>query len=223
MNEIEFGVLQACQEYAQRQHEMLPPLAVAIGVAENEVLYAKMRGPIAHRGTLPGGDWTYYFHGFECDLRNQKDGRFLRMDFGPKGRVGILNDYGVLRLIMTSVSPWREFPNLRNYFAKGGPPFDENSGDWQRMSEAWRHLESHGVFEQADPALVALQAKYTKRGVDGLNYVDYPLEISNETRLDCAVAHRKQLSPKAMQILKTHALEGTARVEIDKTRSTVTA
>ncbi len=213
MDEIEFGVLQACQEYVKRQLEMLPALAAAIGVAETDVFYTKMRRPIAQRGTLPGGDWAYFFHGYECDLRNLNDGRFLRVDFGPEGRVGILNSYGVLRLIMTSVLPWREFPKLRSYFAKDGPPYHENSGDWQKMSELWDRLDSQGFFEQTAPSLVALQAKHTKRGVDGLNHIDYSSEIADETRFDCAVAHRQQLSPKAIAILKGHVLGETSRVE----------
>jgi hypothetical protein len=222
MDEIEIGVLLACQEYGRRQKEMLPFLAAAIGVPESEVFYAKMRRPFVQRGTLMDGEWLYFFHGHECDLRNQTDGRFLRVDFGPKGRVGILNDYGVLRLIMTSVPPWREFAKLRTFFANEGPPFHENSGAWEKLLPIWDRLEKQGFFEQADPSLVDLQAQYTTRGNDGLDHVNYPPDVSHETRADCSVAHRQQLSRKALDLLNTLALNGTAGADSPKVHTAAT-
>lgn len=213
MDEIETGVLKACLEYGARQKEMLPQLAVALGVENSQVFYTWALRRCAQRGRLANADWVYFFHGLECDLRNQNDGRFLRIDFGPGGRVGVLNDGGVLRLILTSVQPWREFPNLKAYFAKKGPPFDEFSGDWEKMSEIWDALESNGFFEQAAPDLVAFQAKYTSRGPDGLNHVRYPPETTEQTCVDCSVAHRQQLSQKAVQFLKSQTQNGTLLVE----------
>jgi Domain of unknown function (DUF6896) len=156
------------------------------------------------QGMLADPAWAYFFHGFECDLRNQKDGRSLRIDFGPKGQVGILNDWGVLRFIMTSVPPWREFPALRMLFAKSGPPFDEHSGDYQKLLPVWSQLKGKGFFEPADPGLVALLAQHTTREPGGPARVQFPPNVSEETRLDCLVAHRQRLSQPAIHILATH-------------------
>jgi hypothetical protein len=213
MDEIELGVLEACREYANRQLEMLPKLAATLGVEQSRVFYTWAGRRCAQSGRLVETDWAYFFHGLECDLRNQRDGRVLRMDFGPKGRVGILDSYGVLRFIMASVPPWREFPNLRTYFAKGVPPFGEHSGSAEKLSHVWARLEGRGCFEAADPGLVGLQAKYTTRGSDGLSYVHFPSEISEETRADCSVAHRQQLSSKAIDFLTRNPLNGTSGVE----------
>src|SRR5262245_37615549 len=116
MDEIEYNFLEACQEYANRQCEMMPQLAAALGMAESQVFYVWMLHHSIRPGTLANADWTYFFHGYECDLKNQNDGRCLRIDFGPKGCVGILDGYGVLRFIMAAVAPWREFPKLKGYF-----------------------------------------------------------------------------------------------------------
>jgi hypothetical protein len=213
MDEIEIGVLDACQEYISRQQEMLPLLGAALGVEESRVFYTWAFRRCAQRGSLAGTDWHYFFHGLECDLRNQKDRRSLRVDFGPKGRVGILNDYGVLRLIMTSVSPWGEFPHLRVFFAKDGPPFHENSGDWNKMWPVWHRLESQGFFQQADPSLVAVQGKYTTRGADGLAHINFPPNVTEQIRVDCAVAHRLQLSQRAVDFLKAHSFNGRMTIE----------
>jgi len=209
MNEIEIGVLEACQEYASRQCEMLPQLAAALSVEESQVFYTWGFRQCAQTGSLADTDWAYFFHGLECNLLNQKDGRSLRMDFGPKGRVGILDSHGVLCLILTSLPPWREFPELRSYFAKTGRSFEEYS----RMSQIWNRLESKGCFEQADPTLVALEAKYSTRGPDGLTYVRFPSEITDQTQLDCYVAHRQQLTPYAVQLLRTRVQHGIVPVE----------
>lgn len=209
MDEIEIGVLEACQEYISRQHETLPKLAAALGVEPAQVFYTWALRRCTQPGRLAEADWTYFFHGLECDLRIQKDGRFLRIDFGPKGRVGILNDGGVLRFIMTSVPPWREFPKLRAYLAKSGPPFNEYSGAWDRMSEAWGRLTSKGFFEPVDPTLMELKAEYTTGRADGVTYLLYPPEITDERRADLSVAFRPVLSQKAVHFLKTNPLSGT--------------
>lgn len=214
MDEIEFGFLEACQEYANRQQEMLPLLAAAVGVPASDVFYTWMLHRNFRRGKLANSDWTYFFHGHECDLRNEKDGRCLRVDFGPKGRVGILDAYGILRFVMASVPPWREFGTLRAYFATGAPPYGEHSGATERLRPIWDRLENQGFLEHSDPVLMALVDKYTKRGPDGLSYLTFPAEFSQELRADCAVAHRYQLSPKALQLLKDHACGGVLNVAL---------
>jgi hypothetical protein len=201
MDPVELGVLKACQEFVLRQQEMLPHLAAVLEVPQEQVFYTWALRRAKTRGHLKDTAWSYYPHGFECDLKNSNDGRYLRIDFGPHGRVGILNSWGVLQFIMSSVIPWREFPQLKAFFAKGNPPYDYHSGDSCKMSQVWDRLESKGVFEKADARLVALQAKYTSRGPDGLTYTQFPQEVSEQTQVDCAVAHRQILSPTGTQLL----------------------
>jgi hypothetical protein len=191
MNEIEIGLLEACQAYVACQYEMLPQLAEVLGMDETHIFYHWAMRRCAQSGSLTNTDWNYFFHGMECDFDNRRDGRHLRMDFGPKGRVGILDCHGVLTFINSSVSPWPEFPILKAYFEKN------------KISKVWRRLESQGLFEAADSELVNLLAKHTAREPDGLLHVRFPAEITDEMQADCNVAHRQQLSATAMQILQT--------------------
>ena len=207
MDPIELGVLEACYEVVLRQREMLPLLATALHVPESRVFYTWALRQCSQRGTLPDTDWLYFFHGLECALRNQQDGRCLRIDFGPQGRVGFINDGGVLGLIQTSVAPWREFPDLRAYFAESGPP------SFEKIWEVMGRLDARGAFEKADPALIALQAKFSSRGPDGLLHIRFPAEISEETLIDCSVAHRQHLSQLGLQLLKTPAANGVVPSE----------
>lgn len=202
MDSIERGVLEVCQEVVLRQREMLPLLAMALQVPEHQVFYTWAFRHCEQRGRLKGTEWSYFFHGLECDLTNGTDGRFLRMDFGPQGRVDTFTAWGILQFLLTSVPPWKDAHSLQTYFGKGAPPFDCHSGLMEKLSPIWVRLEAKGMFERADPSLVELAAKYISRGADGLSTVRFPPEITDETRLDCMVARRQRLSARALQLLE---------------------
>src|SRR5688572_23142460 len=102
MDPIELGVLEACREVVHRQHELLPLLAAALNVREEDVFYTWALRQCKQHGALEGTDWWYFFHGMECDLKNKVDGRFLRIDFGPDSSVDTFTAWGVLQYIMTS-------------------------------------------------------------------------------------------------------------------------
>jgi hypothetical protein len=204
---LELGVLEACREVVVRQQELLPLLAQTLKVPEGRVFYTWAFRKCPQRGRLEGTDWVYFFHGLECDLKNLTDGRFLRIDFGPHGRTDTFTAWGVLQFIMTSVPPWPEFPDLREYFAKGPPPFDQFSGSLAKMSPVWDRLEAEGAFEKADPGLVELQAQHTVPGPDGLLHVRFPPGFSEETAVNCSVASRRCLSRDGRQFLEKHLTE----------------
>lgn len=201
MNSIERDVLEVCREMVLRQQEMLPQLATTLQVPADQVFYTWAFRKCKQRGRLEETGWVYFFHGLECDLTNAADGRFLRIDFGPHGRVDTFTAWGVLQFLMTSAAPWLEFPQLKSYFAKGDPPFNKFSGDFEKLVQVWDRLQGKGTFEKADPSLVELEAKHTSRGADGLWYIQLPPGTSEETSVDCKVAGRLRLSPYALQLL----------------------
>ncbi len=203
MTADDWELLSACFEARARQLEMIGPLADALGVREDEVFYlwAIHRRRCPQRGPLGRGPWWYFFHGYECDLKNEADGRFLRYDFGPGGRADCLSPWGVVQFIMTTKEPWQTFPDLRSRLAKKGPPYDEYGGDLFKVSHAWQRLEVFGCFEPADAALVELVRRCTSVGSDGLNYVRFPTGTTDHTAVDAAVAGRSVLSARASELL----------------------
>ena len=203
MDSIELGVLEACQEVTLRQRELLPLLADALDVPESDVWYTWALRSCGQCGALGGTDWVYFFHGYECDLSNVADGRHMRIDFGPRGRLDTFTSWGVLQFIMTSVPPWHEDPHLKEYFGKGMPPYDRYSGCTDKFYPVWDRLEASGAFEKADQSLVDFQARHTALGPDGIMYIRFPPGTSEETAVDCSVAHRQRLSPWAIQILES--------------------
>jgi hypothetical protein len=200
MDSMEFGVLEACEEVVRHQAEMIPLLAHAVALPTTELLYWQLRR-VKQSGRLEEPDWTYFFHGNECNLTNHKDGRFLRIDFGPRGAIDTFTAWGVLQSIMTSSAPWREFPTLRESFAENPPPYDQYSGSLAKIGAVWDRLENLGVFEAADPSLVAYLEKYSSVGPDGITYVRFPKDTSDELSFDCGVAHRRRLSAHGRELL----------------------
>ena len=198
----ELDILHACHEAELRQREMLPLLASALGVPAQDVFYSWAFRRCRQHGELPGTSWRYFFHGLECDLKNSADGRFLRLDFGPHGRIDTISAWGVLQFIMTSTFPWPAFPALEQLFADKEPPYDQFSGNFSRFCDYWDRLAGQGCFNAADPRLVEFLAHCTVVEPSGIQMVHFPPGTSEEIQIDCSVSQRQVLSAHAHQLLK---------------------
>jgi len=190
----------------------LTQLAAALDVAPAEVFYTWAQRKCGQRGQLGQGAWVYFFHGLECDLRNTDDGRLLRVDFGPEGRVDTVTAWGVLQLAMTSVTPWREFRRLKTEFVSVGAPPDPYAGDLRRFGAVWDRLESAGCFETTAPQLLELERASTTIGEDGIRRVRYSADTPERVRIDCSVAHRKVLSSLGRGMVLESRRNGLASV-----------
>jgi hypothetical protein len=215
LDPIERGVLEACHEAAVRRQEMLPVLAEVVGVDPGDVFYTWtvrrewLLRRCGQHGPLGRAGWSFFFHGFECDLKHE-DGRLLRFDFGPGGRVDTFTMWGVLQFIMTSVPPWPEYPDLTSRFAKNENRSTRGAGDVGAMEAVWDRLAARGAFEPAAPALVEFMERHTAREADGLLYVRYPPGTPETTTIDCSVSHRLILSPVGRHLLEMHTASHSA-------------
>jgi len=207
---IQSGVLDSCREMTLRHREILPLLADVVGVPEAEVFYEWAFRRCKQSGRAFGTDWSYFFHGLECDVKNLTDGRFLRFDFGPGGRVDTFTAWGVLQFIMTSRSPWSDFADLREQFAEDVDDVDENSGSFERFTEVWDELDALGAFQPADQSLVDFKEACTAIGADGLRHVQFPTGTPERLQIDSSVAHRPILSDAALQFLDRYRTNGAA-------------
>ncbi len=202
MKEIALKTLTACNEMIMRIREVLPLLESAVGIYQGAVFYTWAFRRCKQSGKIPVALWSYFFHGYECDLKNSSDGRFLRIDFGPGGRSDTFTAWGVLQFIMTSAEPWSQFDELKLFFAKNSPPFDQFSGNSHKIYDIWDILEDEGCFETADERLVQLEAQYTTVNSIGIRYVKFPTTVSEKTQIDCSVAHRKIISQHGHDLVK---------------------
>ncbi|MGV3723766.1 MAG: DUF6896 domain-containing protein [Actinomycetota bacterium] len=212
LSQLEQQCLLACVECVQRQQELLPQLADTLGVVPEELFYSwqeafRMVPPIGvdkpdlQVGTIPGADWGYFFHGFECDLQRLGDGRYLRVEFGPRGRIDIVDQYAVLQYVMTARPPWREFPELRAFLADKPPPYDQYSGSFSRASSLWDSLAAHGMFEAAAPDLHKQVEAATTISPTGQRSINLPNSLTHREWLDCLVSGRQVLTAAAGAII----------------------
>jgi hypothetical protein len=202
MKEIALKTLAACNEMITRIREVLPLLESTVGTYEGAVFYTWAFRRCKQSGEIPVSSWSYFFHGYECDMKNTSDGRFLRIDFGPGGRTDTVTAWGVLQFIMTCADPWSCFDELKLFFAKSNPPFDQYSGDFHKICAIWDILKDEGCFETADEKLVQLEEKYTTINSIGIRYIEFPATVSEKTQIDCSVAHRKIISQHGRNLIK---------------------
>jgi hypothetical protein len=211
ITELEFSFLCACQERVIRTQEVVPLLAHHVGVLPEELFYhfAIPPRPTQH-GLIDGSDWTFGPHGLECDLKNTQDGRFLQLEFGPHGRYDTFTGWGVLQFVMTTKSPWREFPELKAFLTKTLPPYNKRFGSHAKMKTLADRLEELQLVEVADQELCALKDKYTQIQPDGSRYISWPPEYKDyppNFYLDTMVCYRWILSELGKQVVILGAQE----------------
>jgi hypothetical protein len=194
-------LLAACREFTTEQQSLARSLAETFGVASGTLYYHWMLERPEAWGAFQGGKWRYFFHGVECDLLCLADGRFLRIEFGPGGRLDTFTEWSVLQFVMSARSPWRVFPGLQAHLALRPPPWDQHAGSYPRVADLFDGLREAGLVADADPDLCALARAATVVDGNGVRDVSLPAGFSPYTRLDCLACDRLALTPAGMDAL----------------------
>ncbi len=201
MEHLHLRFLIACHESVVRRHSLLADLAASLSVQPEELFYLWAERRCTQRGTFHGGEWAYFFHGCECNLRQVNDGRFLRVDFGPHGNTETFTSWGVAQFVMTSKSPWSDFDDLKECLAKGPPPFDEHSASLERAGPLFDDLERAGLIESADRELLALAQRHTTLNTEGIPTLRLAQGTPDRLYFDISVAQRKVLSEAGKRLI----------------------
>jgi hypothetical protein len=201
MEPLDVQFLIACHESVVRRRPLLAELAALLGVGSEELFYLWAERRCEQHGCFPGAEWTYFFHGYECDLRHTKDGRFLRIDFGPHGNTNTFTAWGVAQFVMTSRSPWSEYGDLKSYLADRPPPYDEHSASLERAGTLCDRLESAGLLEPADRELLAFAERHTTLNPEGIPTLRLPQGTSDRKQFDISVAQRKLITEGGRRVL----------------------
>ncbi len=161
MEELELRFLIACSELVAQRRPLIDDLAAQLNVCRDELFYLWAERKCKQRGFFRDGEWSYFFHGYDADLRHADDGRFLRVDFGPHGNTDTFTSWGTAQFVMTSKNPWTDFYDLKAYLANRPPPYDEHSASLERAGALCDHLEGAGLIQSADRELLALAKRHT--------------------------------------------------------------
>ena len=205
ITDLEYDFLCACHEAVIRQQELVPLLAKQLGLPPEKVIYDwRMQTGNKQLGTITGTDWRHFFHGQECDLRNVRDGRFLRLDFGPNGRYDTFTGYGILQFVMSTRNPWREFAKLKTFLAQGPAPYSELSGSHQKMVPIVSRLFELCLVEVADRELCEIVHNKTKVKRNGSKITTVDASDPNwwYAELDSIFCFNLVLSASGRELLK---------------------
>ena len=196
MTEIELQFFSAAVDLVARQQELMPLVASAIGVDPFDYwILGKGRGDpaISVVNHTENGEWAFYFHGLEFDMKNLRDGRRIRVDFAPRGRRAFTPG-GVGEFVCNSRHPWPTFSKLRHHLC-GSHDYADNL----RCVELADGLVRNGYFAVADPVLLKLIENHT-RDVPGRGQVldipasEMPDELSDLSLCDKLVLTEKQVA-----------------------------
>lgn len=191
ITEHERAFLRAAHELVATQEELCALLSRVTGLPVTDLHRARWTHRLAEDGPIAGTDWSYFFHGMECDFRSRKDGLYIRVDFGPGGRIDTFTGFGVLQFVMSSEARRPELSSLRLFLASKPPPFDHLSGSFDRAHALEVRLEKLGLFEQCAPDLAALVERCTVVLPDGTRSVQLPDTMDEFTAMGALCCSRR--------------------------------
>ncbi len=202
MHGDEMHLLTACREAVRRQHELAAALAAHLRVPVGELFYRWATRQVgAQRGTLAGGDWRYFFHGLECDFAHNADGRLLRLDFGPGGRVDTFSGWGLSQFVLHSRAPWPTFIELKEYMTLGLPAPVSASGALARLWDLLDQVEALGWVGKAAPGLIRFEESHTQVNAEGIRLVTLPEGSPERLWFDVMVCHRLVITAAGYRVL----------------------
>jgi hypothetical protein len=201
----------ACHESVVRRDPLLADLADSLGVRTEELFYFWAERRCKQRGVFRAGEWSYYFHGYECDLGHVDDGRFLRAEFGLHRNTESFTSWGVAQFVMTSKSPWPDFGDLKEFLGNGHSPYDEHSASLERAGPLCDHLERAGLIASADRELLALYERHTALNPDGIPTLHLPEGTPDRVYFDISVARRKVISEAGKRLITSRTDEALVR------------
>lgn len=158
-------------------------------------------GGVAH-SVMVNGITSFMVSSVTCEMPGMADFLGLILVLGITTAV---TAWGVTQFVMTSRSPWREFPRLKSHLAQGQPPYNEHSGSLERAGVLLDQLEQEDLVITAAPELLELEKQHTSRSSEGFAVVQLPEWVSERQQLDIHVANRKIVSEKGKSLLSTIA------------------
>lgn len=104
--------------------------------------------------------WRCMFHGIgDCAVTHDEDGRHLEIPFGLNSRYDHVSGGGTLMYIMSSKTPWPEYPELKQFFAKEDPPYDRFSGSHEKMVALTKQINQLPLFQESDSSMTEQKEK----------------------------------------------------------------
>ncbi|MEZ4450959.1 MAG: hypothetical protein R3B09_15870 [Nannocystaceae bacterium] len=156
MADLEQHFLAAAVELTAHQVELYPKVAEALGLDPFAYWIRGQGRGSAYLDSITrtgDGEWRFHFHGIELDLVHVGDGRRVRVDFAPGGRLAFTPG-GVGEFVRCATG---RFPDLAQYLCGS-----RDYADHRRCVALADALVEQGRLARGDPRLMALIDRYTR-------------------------------------------------------------
>jgi hypothetical protein len=170
------------------QREMLARFHQLLGISAYDFWIRRLKPERVH-DDLVDEEWTYNFHGLELDIQNRHDGRFARLEFGPRGMDDVFSSSSVGIFAVSSRLPWPIFPRLKFFLLENGKYHHA-----RRTGDLFQALMDAGLIEPSDTHLLSLRNQYTRLNELSQNVVDIPDELAPAEMLDAFLCDNFVLS-----------------------------
>ncbi|WP_372364961.1 hypothetical protein [Candidatus Uabimicrobium sp. HlEnr_7] len=207
LTDREYNFLCACKHVVDYQQEVFPLIAadlkntINVGYYEWMSLYPGVGFNFDGIITWQEEEWRYWFHSSECSVENIKDGRHIRIDFGPKGRLDTFCQWGVLLYVVCSRAPWPNFAELCHFLMPNSPPYHISDAYGAKKFDYFDKFAHLDLIVYPDLPLYNLQQKYFYRSEAGHFIQSYPNDGPDSLRFDFEVCNRYILTQKALEII----------------------
>ncbi len=212
LTSVELNVLTACQEALQEKQKLIHLLSKTFRLEPQNIFYHWINGKLPQHGYLSNKQWKYFFHGLECDLRHQ-DGRFIRMEFGPGGRIDTFTDWGIYKYITSFKKHWLTSIDVDSYLAKlmASP---ESLDNYQKTSLIVNRLKDLKLLVPVAPELAKeLNGCHVKTFGASEMVVQLPKHLTDRKYFDTRVCNRLIIAAKGWQLLPATASQSSLAIE----------
>lgn len=214
LTSVELNVLTACQDALQEKQKLILLLAKTFHLEPQNIFYHWINGKLPQHGYLSNKQWKYFFHGLECDLRHQ-DGRFLRMEFGPGGRIDTFTDWGIYKYITSFRKHWLTSIEVDTSVAKMTSAASSESLDpYQKISLIVNRLKDLKLLVPVAPELAKeLNGCHVKTFGANEMVVQLPKHLTDRKYFDTRVCNRLIISATGWQNLPASTSQSSPVME----------
>ncbi len=201
INTVELNLLSTCQQSIEVKKNLIRRLAKTLSLEPQHLFYQWLLGKIPQHGYLLDRKWKYFFHGFECDLRQTATGQFIRIEFGPGGRTDTFTDWGIYKYLSSSYPNWLTTPEVEHYFSQSNSRLDA----YQKISFLVNKLHALKLIGPVAPELNEIYTHYQLPNATHLeSHVKLPKTFPEKKYFDTRVCNRLIITPEGWQILTKH-------------------
>ncbi|MCX4024707.1 hypothetical protein H0A36_09605 [Endozoicomonas sp. SM1973] len=147
------STLAALDYYTHTKQVIIKDLSEVLGCEQDDIFYSWCFRKFKQHGELVKLDYIYFFHGYECDIRSKDKSQYIRIDFGPGGRIDTFSEWGLYNFVVSFKSQNSALLSLHEYLIKTvetrSRSETSNNSERDILSELIDYMKKDGYLYQA--------------------------------------------------------------------------